>query len=228
MPVELSNKDTQRIEETLLVSRRMRNAAFYSLEGDEAIDPLFDAEQLITTSSQLVIAPKSQLEAAKTRDRLDRELEFMQERYDSYPPLAKKNLPPDISAMVMLDSVDSFDRDWAIAVQSFYNNGNEITIFGDDLLNPNVGILSPLSTDYHTAMIHSRYLRDVVGRPSFDVSPVAIHPDSGVVFFDSRDTFADKKHVAGYVDVSGSGATKNVLFQATKRKFGSKIAHTNR
>lgn len=95
-----------------------------------------------------------------------------------------------------------------------------------ELINQDIGIISPLSGDYLLSKIYSSYLKHTRG-DSFSVRAVALSEDLSrlVLPLDKEGNlpFENKKTIGIFIDTTATGNTARVLFEILQEAYPQKI-----
>ena len=107
--------------------------------------------------------------------------------------------------------------------------GNNLGIEStNELLERNIGVVSPLSGDYLSASTYQSYLRRTKGR-TFPLTPAAMSGDlSHVVLLQGEDgslPFADKDEIGFFLDATETGNTGRALASHMSQLYPEKIVH---
>jgi hypothetical protein len=231
MPIEFSNGDFRRVKDAVDLTRRMRSAGLSSGTGlgEERADVnkvFHDAEKLVHTSADLVLSYVSNLPSDTQRVALDKTLDENWQEYEEYPPYHKAQTSVEDSADNIMKDVNRLKDDWREAMSFFDNGVSGMYLSGEEILTQNIGIVAPLSTDYHRAVVYKKYVEEIVGRPTFDLAPVVVDPIHDRVIFPEENThiiFEDKPNIGVYIDISGYGDTLWTLKKAFRERYGRKI-----
>ncbi|HLC75685.1 MAG TPA: hypothetical protein VJB82_01005 [Candidatus Peribacterales bacterium] len=110
-----------------------------------------------------------------------------------------------------------------------FTEGNNLGIEStDELLEKNIGIVSPLSGDYLSASTYQAYLRRTKGK-TFPLTPAAMSGDlSHIVLLQGEDgslPFADKDEIGFFLDATETGNTGRALASHMSHLYPEKIVH---
>jgi hypothetical protein len=107
-------------------------------------------------------------------------------------------------------------------------NNNFGTENVDELMSKDIGIISPLSSDYLMISIYNNYLEKTSGK-MFLVKPAALSSDLKDIVLPKcpNDDFAlrNVSEIGVFINIRSKGDTGRTLFEAIKKKYPGKTIH---
>ncbi len=98
----------------------------------------------------------------------------------------------------------------------------------EELINQDIGVISPLSGDYLMASVYSSYLRRTMGK-SFPTHASALSRDLSKIVLpvnaDGHLPFEDKPAIGIYIDTTQTGDTARALFGMIQESYPQKTIH---
>ncbi len=235
----LSKEDTGRVGHAVWLTRCMRSAALVAAEkGEEITTPereaeeqgvLRDSERLAIVTAQLIVAAISVDSQQDQREQLDLIIKELRIKYAKYPTTTYWNRNEGESVDGLTSDAKSLDRDWEAGLTHSYIKRNEIPLSINELLSSKVGIIAPLSTDYHRAELHRQFVVQNVRRECFELKPAAPNMGSKRVVLpkteDGQQVFSSKREIGIFVDLVLRGRTAGVVYDAVRGAYPGKTVH---
>jgi hypothetical protein len=244
-----TDEEIMSMPKTIELLRRMRSAAVsqpsIGICSKKALTRLFGGQEQIYSQQEALTHAEEIANAAgdffaaklSKTTRGNREFEKWQDllhnkkrQYKLYGPTtyAKTDLGEVvgnsvISRMRNLDIDANHMLTWDLLEN---NNLGATTIC--ELVDQDIGVISPLSGDYLMARIYSSYLQRKRGK-SFPVRAIALTKDLSVVNLptntDDSPVFEDKSAIGIYIDTNETGNTARKIFKYLNQHYPQKTIH---
>lgn len=189
---------------------------------------LFDAERLGATAGNFFAARLSDtssgnLELEEWQDTLsDVRKQYKKYKESTHTKYTKtETLEVVRKTMPYRFRLLSIDPDYMLRWDLTLNN-NLGAENADQLINNDIGVISPLSTDYIMSCTYSSYLQKTQDR-TFLTKPAALSSDLRLVVLpkdkEGREVFELVPEIGIYIDTTVTGNTGRLLFQAVKEAY---------
>jgi hypothetical protein len=234
------------IRETHDTMRRLRTAAsnYLGIQGiinkmtffnnAETINPknkdlvLLDAEKLGTTMADFVASRLTNTsDGKKELEEWQDTLSSMKSEYKQYKvsTYSKTNIIGATIALRLrnLKSNPNIMLNWDLTINNNLGAGSI-----DELIEKDIGIISPLSTDYLIVTSYSSYLMRARDR-SFMVKPAALNQDltkAALPKESGGNRFFEKyKEIGVFIDTTNTGKTGERLYNSVKKEYQDKVVY---
>lgn len=191
--------------------------------------PLQDAEVLAQTTAAFLVArinrnSYTEEYVALLERLLEAKNKYGKEKKSSYSGISTAESTERIAANLLYLSIDPrYVMNWHL---THYNNVGYSNL--DEFLRHDIGVFSPLASDYLTAVLYQKYLQESSSR-SFSIKPAAASSKlRGVVLPVSKDgksTYKDKPEIAVFLDIITSGSTGEAVLKAIRQNYPDKTIH---
>lgn len=250
MPVERlwTDRQLKGMTDTVLYMRKIRTAATTEISptsnstrrlmsvlrrpGPESVNTaksreviLFDAERLGATAGSFFAARLSgnssgDLEFEEWQDTLsDVQKEYRKYKDSTYAKTGMLEVVGNsvIGRLRNLSIDPNYMLRWDLTLNNNLGARNV-----NELIQKNMGVMSPLSGDYIMSCTYSSYLERMLGR-TFPTKPAALSSDLRLVVLpkdkEGKEVFELVPEIGIYIDTTDTGNTGRVLFQAVKEAY---------
>ncbi|MDO8555612.1 MAG: hypothetical protein Q7R96_00370 [Nanoarchaeota archaeon] len=245
------DRDIEGMGETVVILRRMRNAATLhtpslSMRIHRCLNHLFGGTEEIHTQQTALADAETLAQAAgdffaakisKTTHHTDEFQKWQDLLFDAnnqyllYTPMtyAQTSLNEVVGySLIGRMRNTRIDPSYMLTWDLLKNN-NLGTNSIRELLNENIGIISPLSGDYLMACFYSSYLQRTKGK-SLSVHAAALSKDLTTLTLpkdaQGNNPFMNKPCIGIYIDTTETGNTAEALFQGLQTIYQGKKIHT--
>lgn len=183
--VSLAPQDIRRIARTIFRLRQMRGHTFFQ-EKPDGLDIAFiqekmqDAEKLGSAAATAIIGLVQEEPAEPHRTRWDKTLERFGRKYRGFPQYHRGHQTTGESANTIgSDYLGALQRQWKEKTRYLLRINLGSALQPDDLLDPNLGVIAPLSTDYLLLAVIQQYLATNVSSSAFHLKPAFVETGLG-------------------------------------------------
>jgi hypothetical protein len=192
--------------------------------------PLKAAEALASTTASFLVARISKGSYQEELEALGETVERAQQEYGNYKGISYTSIPPSAVAERIAMNLQYLDIDPDYVLAWHMTRVNNIGYSNlNTFLNQNVGIISPLATDYLTAALYRKFIVDQMGKNEFLLHPAATSRQlQGVVLpknSEGERVYQNVDEIAVFLDIITTGSTGRAVLERIKQQYPDKKIH---
>lgn len=172
MPVEFRQADFERTASTIDRLRSMRGTIHTKLWSGQPV--LEDAEQLVATAAQALVSRIQRPKGFQHSREWNTALELMAAKYPGPPFSIYHTDSANEASGIIKTHLIPVSQNWRRGVAEILSRNHVYSLSPQDFLDHQLGIYSPLSTDYLLISTYQQYLRTFVSKSTFQLKPAYI------------------------------------------------------